>query len=197
MKTSICTFGLVTLAVLALAGSAQAQFGKLSDFDPTNKNSGINKVTGNAGTKVLNGVKKTGRDFDSARLDMMDRNPRAGRDYTKLYFKNSSNQTLYVAVRFMPFSVSNGESELKSLDAQGNGWETKAWFKLSPGETKHVGNTNNMYVYYYAEGGGLDWKGQHFVSVRDGNRTRSIGMRSTMVGIDTPEGHTVNLQQSK
>jgi hypothetical protein len=120
---------------------------------------------------------------------------RAGRDYTKLYFKNTSSQPIFVAVRFKPFYVAGNTSELKSLDAQGDGWETKAWFQLAPGETKHVGNTNNLYVYYYAEGGGRDWKGDLMVNVRDGSRTRRLGFRTTMIGIDTPEGHTVNLQR--
>jgi hypothetical protein len=161
------------------AGSAHAQLIKdLSDLDPFNKNSGI---------------RQGGRDLDNARLDQMSRTPRAGRDYTKLYFKNNTDRRIYLAVRFLPFAWSDGTTSELSL--RGSSWETRAWYNLAPGQKVHVGNTKNVYVYYYAQGDGLEWAGKHNVRVRDGNRTRLLGFRTDTIGIGTPETWTFNLNR--
>src|SRR5687768_9715080 len=85
---------------LLSAVPAQAQFGRLnlpdvhlSDLDPTNKDSII---------------REQGRQIDKHRLDAMSRTPRAGRDYTELYFKNSTRETIWVALRTIPFEWSDG-----------------------------------------------------------------------------------------
>jgi hypothetical protein len=179
MKTTLLRLWVAVVILMTLTSRSTVEgqlIRKPSDLDPFNRN----------GT-----VRKAGGDFDNGRLDQMSRTPRAGRDYTKIYLKNNTSKTIWAAVRFTPFTWSDGTtSELKSLDTQGSAWSTKAWYKLSPGQSVHVGNTNNAYVYTYAEGGGSNWSGKHYVDVRDGERTRRLGFSTRMIGVGPPESQT-------
>jgi hypothetical protein len=175
------TFTAIAALLLGI-GKADAQlprFDRPSDFDPFNRNSGINQV---------------GRDIDKARLDQMSRTPRAGRDYTRLFIKNGTNARVSVAVRLMPFQWSDGRTSTLQFYEPGSQWSTQAWYILAPGESVYVGNTNNLYYYIYAESNDRRvWNGQHYLNVSDGGSVRNLGFRQEILGIGTPETWTLTL----
>lgn len=86
------------------------------------------------------------------------------------------------------------------------GWATKGWWTLSPGQVKHVVNTKNRYVYWYAKSAnGREWTGDDhhmyvdpkapFESCRDIGVSSwdYVGLRTTHVGSNVGT-HTVNLR---
>lgn len=156
-KAGLLLFGFALTSALMSPGQAQAQFGyrapTLNDvrgagraIDPTNPNSA---------------VRETGRAIDDWRNDQMQPNPRAGRDFTRIKFKNNSDREIRLAVDLDVFiPPTNGPVSTLSSSGSGGGgnnYETRAWYYLQPGETVYVGDTRNVNVYYYAEqkGGGV------------------------------------------
>jgi len=59
--------------------------------------------------------------------------------YSKVFAKNSCRRPIYVAVRFLA-----GKNEPEH-------WQTRGWFNLASGQKKHIVDTHNRYIYFYAE----------------------------------------------
>ncbi|MDX1708685.1 MAG: DUF3568 family protein [Desulfobacterales bacterium] len=59
--------------------------------------------------------------------------------FSKVFVKNNCKQHIYVAVRFL---TAKNEPEH---------WKTRGWFALAAGQKKHIANTHNRYIYFYAE----------------------------------------------
>ena len=127
------------------------------------------------------------RNFDQHRLDVMSPSPRSGRDYTKVYVRNRSRDTIWVAIRYEPYQTP-GTSKLAVIDEDGP-FDTHAWYKLTPGARKHLANTPNFRVYVYAESQtGRSWGGSH--RRRVGNRTLGFALQPY---VGNPREYTINL----
>jgi len=82
----------------------------------------------------------------------------AGKDiqaelYSKVFAKNNCRGPIYVAVRYLA-----GKNEPEH-------WQTRGWFKLAAGQKKHIVDTHNRYLYFYAETRLQDkiyWGGEEF-----------------------------------
>lgn len=171
--------GIVAISLMALElahAAAHAQLG-LPDLDPFNGQGALNNGLANLDPTNPNGtVNQALQNLDQARLNQMSPSPRAGRDFTRLHIKNSTNRVLHAAVRFIPYSDPNN-SQLSGMVGSG-GFQTRAWFTLQPGQDVYIGNTANDIFYTYAQDDfGGQWAGNDFQWVRDGNRNRSIGFR--------------------
>lgn len=59
--------------------------------------------------------------------------------FSKVYVKNNCEHRIYVAVRFL--TVKNEPEH----------WATRGWFALGAGQKKHIADTHNRFVYFYAE----------------------------------------------
>lgn len=59
--------------------------------------------------------------------------------FTKVFVKNNCKHRIYVAVRFL---TAKNEPEH---------WATRGWFALGAGQKKHIADTHNRYIYFYAE----------------------------------------------
>ena len=59
--------------------------------------------------------------------------------YSKVFVKNNCRRPIYVAVRYLA-----GKNEPEH-------WQTRGWFKLASGQKKHLVDTHNRYIYFYAE----------------------------------------------
>lgn len=73
--------------------------------------------------------------------------------FSKVFVKNNCRQPIYVAVRFMA-----GKDEPDH-------WQTRGWFSLDAGQKKHIADTHNRYIYFYAETRLKDklyWGGEDF-----------------------------------
>ena len=73
--------------------------------------------------------------------------------YSKVFVKNNCSSPIYVAVRYLA-----GKNEPEH-------WQTRGWFKLSSGQKKHIVDTHNRYIYFYAETRLKDklfWGGEDF-----------------------------------
>lgn len=133
---------ILAMVTLGSATAAHAQW-KLSDLDPTNRQGGLNKSL---------------RDLDQERLKHMSKDPRPGRDFTKIYVKNESNFPIFVAVLYRPYHDSR-TSRIGPFEG-GDGYSVMGWYRLNPGERKYLGNsTAGGSVGFYAEGenNGVRW----------------------------------------
>jgi uncharacterized membrane protein len=63
----------------------------------------------------------------------------SGNGFSKVFVRNNCSSPIYVAVRFL------GGSEEPEY------WQTRGWFVLKAGQKKHIADTRNRYVYFYAE----------------------------------------------
>lgn len=73
--------------------------------------------------------------------------------YSKVFVKNNCRRPIYVAVRYL-----DGKNEPDH-------WQTRGWFKLDSGQKKHIVDTHNRYIYFYAETRLKDklyWGGEDF-----------------------------------
>jgi hypothetical protein len=73
--------------------------------------------------------------------------------YSKVFVKNNCRRPIYVAVRYLA-----GKNEPEH-------WQTRGWFKLASGQKKHIVDTHNRFVYFYAETRVKDklyWGGEDF-----------------------------------
>ena len=73
--------------------------------------------------------------------------------YSKVFAKNNCGRSIYVAVRYLA-----GKNEPEH-------WQTRGWFKLASGQKKHIADTHNRYIYFYAETrleDKLHWGGDDF-----------------------------------
>ncbi len=59
--------------------------------------------------------------------------------YSKVFVKNNCSRPIYVAVRYLA-----GKNEPEH-------WQTRGWFTLASGQKKHIVDTRNRYIYFYAE----------------------------------------------
>ena len=59
--------------------------------------------------------------------------------YSKVFVKNNCRRPIYVAVRYLA-----GKNEPEH-------WQTRGWFKLASGQKKHIVDTHNRFIYFYAE----------------------------------------------
>ncbi len=59
--------------------------------------------------------------------------------YSKVFVKNNCRRPIYVAVRYLA-----GKNEPEH-------WQTRGWFNLASGQKKHIVDTHNRYIYFYAE----------------------------------------------
>jgi hypothetical protein len=73
--------------------------------------------------------------------------------YSNVFVKNNCRRPIYVAVRYLA-----GKNEPEH-------WQTRGWFKLASGQKKHIVDTHNRFVYFYAETRVKDklyWGGEDF-----------------------------------
>jgi hypothetical protein len=73
--------------------------------------------------------------------------------FSKVFVKNKCRRPIYVAVRFLA-----GKDEPEH-------WQTRGWFSLAAGQKKHIADTHNRYIYFYAETRLQDkmyWGGENF-----------------------------------
>jgi len=73
--------------------------------------------------------------------------------YSKVFAKNNCRRPIYVAVRYLA-----GKNEPEH-------WQTRGWFNLAAGQKKHIVDTHNRYLYFYAETRLQDkiyWGGEEF-----------------------------------
>lgn len=59
--------------------------------------------------------------------------------FSKVFVKNNCKHRIYVVVRFL---TANNEPEH---------WTTRGWFSLNAGQQKHIADTRNRFLYFYAE----------------------------------------------
>jgi hypothetical protein len=59
--------------------------------------------------------------------------------FSKVFVKNNCRRPIYVAIRFLA-----GKDEPEH-------WQTRGWFPLAAGQKKHIADTHNRYIYFYAE----------------------------------------------
>ncbi len=165
----------LTLTLLTIGGTARAGWG-IKDLNPLNPDAGVNKAL---------------REFDKERLNTMSPGFRPGRNFTKVYIKNNSPNPIWVAVIDIPFDVHLG-NESRITDPNEELWHVHAWYKLEPGERKHVTNTDNRNVYFYAQNNrGQFWRGETRHYVRDGGKIRMVGfLKESFQGV--PEEYTMN-----
>lgn len=171
-----------TLDKLALAsrGPFDSLSDNLSNLDPFKGGSATNQALNN---------------FDQQRLQAMSQSPRPGRDYTKLFIKNGTDRRISVALRVDTYSPpDNGNtSHLSSGNGGTTPFDTYAWYNLNPGQEQFIANTANINVYFYAEGGGRFWRGDHRVTVYDGGKQRNLGMLHEFIVAPTNESWTINI----
>ncbi len=178
----IATATLLTCVLITLPARGQLRFSlpevDLSDLDPGNSDSAIRQDL---------------RNLDRSILDAISNGPRAGRDYTKVYLQNHTSETIWAAVRVIPFEVSDGRtSETKEYTSNSSSpWRTMGWYKLAPGERSHIVNTNNVIVYTYAKTqSGRRWAGTHPVDIRNNNSSETLMFSKRYVGLSVPHEHT-------
>ena len=73
--------------------------------------------------------------------------------YSKVFVKNNCRRPIYIAVRYLA-----GKNEPEH-------WQTRGWFNLAAGQKKHIVDTHNRYLYFYAETRLQDkiyWGGEEF-----------------------------------
>jgi hypothetical protein len=73
--------------------------------------------------------------------------------FSKVFVKNNCRLPIYVAVRYLA-----GKNEPEH-------WQTRGWFALDSGQKKHIVDTHNRYIYFYAETRLKDklyWGGEDF-----------------------------------
>jgi hypothetical protein len=73
--------------------------------------------------------------------------------FSKVFVKNNCRRPIYVAIRFLA-----GKNEPEH-------WQTRGWFSLASGQKKHIADTHNRYIYFYAETrlqDKMDWSGDNF-----------------------------------
>ena len=74
--------------------------------------------------------------------------------FSKVFVKNNCRRPIYVAIRFLA-----GKDEPEH-------WQTRGWFSLAAGQKKHIADTHNRYIYFYAETRLQDqiyWGGENFL----------------------------------
>jgi uncharacterized membrane protein len=110
----------------------------------------------------------------------------------QVHFHNSYGPRIWVALMFKD----------DGCGSEGRPWGTRGWWTIDNGADVHVLNTDNRYIYYYAEAdNGAVWTGnfgpiyvvqQAFSSCVDIGRTdaRVVGTREVYMPGDV---HTVNL----
>lgn len=59
--------------------------------------------------------------------------------FSKVFAKNNCKHPIYLAVRFL--TATNEPTH----------WTTRGWFVLGAGQKKHIADTHNRYIYFYAE----------------------------------------------
>jgi hypothetical protein len=77
----------------------------------------------------------------------------AEKGFSKVFVKNDCRLPIYVAIRFLA-----GKNEPEH-------WQTWGWFYLASGQKKHIADTHNRYIYFYAETRLQDkiyWGGDNF-----------------------------------
>ena len=164
----------ITLGAPALA-HAQWRVQDLNPFNPGSESS------------------KSLREFDKARLNAMAPGFRAGRDYTKVYVKNETKDTIWVAIIDIPFVVVQGNATIID-DPQTSPWHVHAWYQLAPNERKHVSNTSNRNVYVYAQNNrGITWTGKTRHEVPDNGKRRLVDFRQESF-TDTPEEYAISFK---
>jgi hypothetical protein len=170
-KQTLFVLGLTVIGMFGAGSAARAGWG-LSDLDPFNGQGGVNQSL---------------KEFDQARLNAMAPGYRAGRDFSKVFIKNNTKEEISVAALAIPFEVN--ATDLGPSDSP---FQVLAWYNLKPGERVHIANTNNTYVYFYAQSRTGTWGGKAtYRDVRDGAKTRRLGFQQQAI-IDMPEEWTMN-----
>lgn len=59
--------------------------------------------------------------------------------HSKVFVKNNCSHPIYVAVRYL------------TAKSEPEHWQIRGWFKLASGQEKHIVDTSNRYIYFYAE----------------------------------------------
>ncbi len=83
----------------------------------------------------------------------LSRNDSPPEAFSKVFVKNNCRRPIYVAIRFLA-----GKDEPEH-------WQTRGWFSLDAGQKKHIADTHNRYIYFYAETRRQDkmnWGGENF-----------------------------------
>ena len=69
----------------------------------------------------------------------LNRKPRPKNNYPRVFIKNDCHRAIDVIVYYL--DGKNGPTA----------WQTLGWFSVDPGKSKHVVDTHNRYIYFYAE----------------------------------------------
>lgn len=59
--------------------------------------------------------------------------------FSKVFVKNNCKHRIYVAVRFLTAKI------------EPEHWATRGWFSLNADQKKHIADTRNRFIYFYAE----------------------------------------------
>ncbi len=72
--------------------------------------------------------------------------------------KNKCSVPIRIAVSYVPIYASQ-PSYIGGSPGSGTSWKADGWWELSPGESNYVADTENKYIYLYAESldGALTW----------------------------------------
>lgn len=91
-------------------------------------------------------------------------------DYYRVFIKNNGNRTIRVAISYKPLPC-NDCSYVGGHRPPA--WNDRGWWTLSPGGQAYIADTQNRYVYFYAEtvsGPRLVWSGDNCNNVVRGRR---------------------------
>jgi hypothetical protein len=69
----------------------------------------------------------------------LNRKPPPENNFPRVFIKNDCHRTIDVIVYYL-----DGKSGPTT-------WQTRGWFSVDPGKRKHVVDTHNRYIYFYAE----------------------------------------------
>lgn len=92
----------------------------------------------------------------------------AGYTFSTVQINNACNRTIWVAANYK--QILCGELPGDMSMCQGSPttqWVTRAWWKLVPGQTSYIFDTQNRYFYFYAqdEANALVWSGNEKIWV--------------------------------
>ena len=97
------------------------------------------KVTVNAVKDYVIKDKATAAEILSQIEVELDRSPMPDNKFPKVFVKNDCKHSIDVIVYYFA-----GKNEPQT-------WQTRGWFRIAAGQTKHVASTHNRYIYFYGE----------------------------------------------
>jgi hypothetical protein len=104
-------------------------------------------------------------------------------------FNSESNQYSPEMCSSLLRALADEEERKSRQNCQGSGsWETEGWWVITPGNTVHVANTCNRYLYFYAEAvNGEYWAGNYDFEISEGEfdfcPSAGVGIQGATVGM--------------